>query len=760
MLLKIIRPLVLAAIVAFLTPGCDIRSEKYSALVEPGVSASLADLRRDLISDVSYKITLSVPSEKDSSITGHETVSFHSSSRASIPLDFTPSEDEHILLRAKKGTNSFDLDFVSDNRFLNRNEEYLYSLFVPAHARSVFPCFDQPDLKARFTLSLEVPEDWTAVSNTAATDTVLLEGGRKRIDFAQTEPVSTYLFAFVAGKWSKATSTVQGRDMNVYYRETDPDKIAQIPDIFNEVGQALTWMEDFTGIRMPFSKYDFVVVPNFQFGGMERPGSILYNERTMFLGNSPTPDERLARMKLISHETAHLWFGDLVTMRWFDEVWTKEVFANHLAAKMVEPMFPGINHELSWLKGYLALAMDEERTEGATAIRQDLPNLADAGLIYNNMVYDKAPVMMRMLEEYIGPEAFHESLKAYLARYSYSNATWDDLVDVLDAHSDKNVKSFSESWVNERRGGDMMGTLKSFSDQSKYQDIEPETIREAKILLAKEDFLAGKTTAAEYLDMLLGALEAETNPLIASTIVSAIRTPLLDLEGDRSAPEARLLKMASSHALEPCRLQLKRLLASCGTSPAVTDAVYDIWAAEKDKGLTVNDYISFACQLAIRMPEKAEEIIGIQRSRLDGSDPSRSYNKNNLDHLDFVSRVALPDIDTQDAVFEELLTPQGRVVEPWASEALGYLNHFLRESSSIKYIRPALDALLEVKATGDIFFPGNWCGALLGGHSSAQALEELDSFLEDNPDYPQLLKNKILVAAYGLQRANNVKSLN
>ena len=759
MLLKIIRPLVLAAIVAFLTPGCDIRSEKYSALVEPGVSASLADLRRDLISDVSYRITLSVPSEKDSSITGHETVSFHSSSRASIPLDFTRYEDEHLLLRAKKGTNSFDLDFVSDNRFLNRNEEYLYSLFVPAHARSVFPCFDQPDLKARFTLSLEVPEDWTAISNTAATDTVLLEGGRKRIDFAQTEPVSTYLFAFVAGKWSKATSTVQGRDMNVYYRETDPDKIAQIPDIFNEVGQALTWMEDFTGIRMPFSKYDFVVVPNFQFGGMEHPGSILFNERTMFLGKSPTPDERLARMKLISHETAHLWFGDLVTMRWFDEVWTKEVFANHLAAKMVEPMFPGINHELSWLKGYLALAMDEERTEGATAIRQDLPNLADAGLIYNNMVYDKAPVMMRMLEEYIGSDAFQESLKAYLARHSYANATWDDLVEVLDAHSDKDVKSFSESWVNERRGGDMMGTLKSFADRNKYPDIDPETIREAKILLAKEDYLAGKTQPAEYLDMLLDALESETNPLIASTIVSAIRTPLLDLDGDRSVPERRLLRMASNHALEPCRLELKRLLSSCGTSEEVTKAVFEIWAKENDKALTVNDYISFACQLSIRMPHMAEVILETQRQRLDGSDSSKPFNKNNLDHFDFVSRAALPEVEAQDAVFKELLTPQGRVVEPWAAEALGYLNHFLRDSSSVKYIRPALDALLDVKATGDIFFPRNWCGALLSGHSSAQALKELDSFLEENPDYPQLLKNKILVAAYGLQRANGVNSL-
>lgn len=315
MLSRIIRPLAIAAIVAFLSPGCDLRSGKDPGLVEPGVSASLAALRRATISDVSYKITLSIPSEKDSAITGRETVSFVSSSKGSIPLDFTQSEDEHIVLKARKGSNSFELDFVSDNRFLNRNEEYLYSLFVPAHARSVFPCFDQPDLKARFTLSLEVPEDWTAVSNTAAVDTVLLEGGRKRIDFAQTEPVSTYLFAFVAGKWSAATSTVGGREMTVYHRETDPKKIAQIPDIFNEVGQALNWMEEFTGIRMPFSKYDFVVVPNFQFGGMEHPGSILYNERTMFLGETPTPDERLARMKLISHETAHLWFGDLVTMR-------------------------------------------------------------------------------------------------------------------------------------------------------------------------------------------------------------------------------------------------------------------------------------------------------------------------------------------------------------------------------------------------------------------------------------------------------------
>ena len=757
MLPRIIRPLAMAAILAFLSHGCGLRGGSDTKLAEPGVSADLASFRRDVISDVTYKITLSIPSSKDSAITGRETVSFNSSSKGVIPLDFTRSDGEHISLKARKGHNSFDLDFVSDDRFLNRNEEYLYSLFVPAHARSAFPCFDQPDMKARFTLSLEVPQDWTAVSNTAALDTVDLGGGRKRIDFAQTEPISTYLFAFVAGKWSKASSVVGEREMTVYYRETDPKKTAQVPDIFGEVGQALSWMESFTGIRMPFSKYDFVIVPNFQFGGMEHPGAILYNERTMFLGEKPTPDERLARMKLISHETAHLWFGDLVTMRWFDEVWTKEVFANHLAAKMVEPMFPDINHDLSWLKGYLAPAMDEERTEGATAIRQDLPNLADAGLIYNNMVYDKAPVMMRMLEEYIGAEAFKEGLGKYLERFSYSNSTWDDLVAILDSLSDKDIMAFSKSWVNERRGGDMIGTLRSFADGSRHGDTDPETIRMASILLAKEDYLKGNSTPQEYLSFLLDYLRTETDPIIASTIISCVRVPLNDLIDGREAVELRLLGLSRSHTLESCRLQLKRLLASCCTSEKVVGAISEVWAKESDNSLTVNDYMSFACQLAIRLPDKADEIIRTQRKRLDGSDPSRVFNKNNLNHFDFVSRAAMPDQAVRDSVFSELLTLPGRAVEPWAEEALGYLNHFLRESASVKYIRPGLDALLEVKATGDIFFPGKWCGALLGGHRSPEALGELNSFLKDNPDYPQLLKNKLLVAAYGLQRANCVK---
>ncbi len=154
------------------------------------------------------------------------------------------------------------------------------------------------------------------------------------------------------------------------------------------------------------------------------------------------------------------------------------------------------------------------------------------------------------------------------------------------------------------------------------------------------------------------------------------------------------------------------------------------------------------------MPEKAHKILARQRARLDGSDPSRSFNPDRLRQFDFVSRAALPEQEELDRLFADLLKVENRSVEPWAESALAYLNHFLRDEASVKYIRPGLDALQEIKDTGDIFFPASWCRALLGGHRSPAAYKALQSFLADNPDYPQLLKNKILLNSYSLERAN------
>ncbi|MBQ1866546.1 MAG: aminopeptidase, partial [Bacteroidales bacterium] len=334
---------------AFLASGC---SGGTSRLTEPGVSLELAQERASRISGLSYEIFLDIPESRDSALSGRETVRFRSERGGKVVLDFVPEDfkvvsvngkpararyaREHIVVPVSKGENSVVLEFTPADRYLNRSDEFLYSLFVPAHARTVFPCFDQPDLKAEYQLTLRLPEGWTAVSNTEP-----LFQEEHEVIFHKTKPISTYLFAFSAGKWQSEADEETG--ITAYFRETDPAKLAQLHDIFGEVKMAISWLEEYTGIPMPFPKYDFVIVPDFQFGGMEHPGCIFYKAATMFLGPAPTPDERARRIELIAHETAHLWFGDLVTMRWFDDVWIKEVFANQMAAKMAQPMFPEID---------------------------------------------------------------------------------------------------------------------------------------------------------------------------------------------------------------------------------------------------------------------------------------------------------------------------------------------------------------------------------------------------------------------------------
>ncbi len=423
-----------------------------------GVSRQLAESRSASVSDVSYDLWFSIPDSLTQPVTGRATVSFKYSGDVDLPLDFTGrllknnhnawceingensnavlAKDEHIILPRgllRKGMNTVKLNFVSSDASLNRHVDYMYTLFVPANARNCFPCFDQPDLKARFSLELKCPERWETASS------------------ADSHPIPTYLFSFVAGKFQKKTAVRDGRTMTALYRETDPQKVAQLDKAFDEAAYSIRWLENYTGIKYPFDKYSFVVLPGYQFGGMEHPGAIQFTDREIFLGPSPTPDEELARLELIAHETAHMWFGDLVTMRWFNDVWTKEVFANFLADKISREIYPHINHDLNFLKSYQRPALTVDRTDGTHPIQQPLDNLKNAGLLYGNIIYDKAPVMMRKLEEQMGATSLRDGLRAYLRKYSYGNATWDDLIGILDSVSPQaRLKDFSEVWVKQK----------------------------------------------------------------------------------------------------------------------------------------------------------------------------------------------------------------------------------------------------------------------------------------------------------------------
>jgi aminopeptidase N len=239
--------------------------------------------------------------------------------------------------------------------------------------------------------------------------------------------------------------------MRALYRETDPAKVAQLDKVFDETSQALKWMEGYTSIACPFKEYGMVILPNYQFGGMEHPGAIQLSDRRIFLEKNATQEEELYRTELIAHEIAHLWFGDLVSLKWFGDVWTKEVLANFMASKITRRQYKGIDHDLNFLKTFQNAAIAIDRTDGTHAIAQELNNLNHASLLYDNIIYDKAPVMMRMMEQVMGAPAMQNGLNRFLIDHQFDNASWDDLIKALDkAAPSADVKKFSDIWVKQK----------------------------------------------------------------------------------------------------------------------------------------------------------------------------------------------------------------------------------------------------------------------------------------------------------------------
>lgn len=458
---------ILVSLLFFLIVGCVNNIPTYNT----GVSLDLANSRSENVDDVEYSLTFSIPENIEKDISAYLNLSFNlSKNKDNLVLDFKESkesiidikigsesieyivENEHVIIPSKylkKGINKLYISFVAGNTSLNRNNEFLYTLLVPDRARTLFPCFDQPDIKAIYKVKIEVPKDWIAIANGKLKD-ISDKGKRKVFSFYETKKLSTYLFSFTAGKFQQINRNINGRTISLFHRETHQEKVDKNIDIiFQQVGNSIKWLEDYTNIDYPFACYNIVCIPSFQYGGMEHPGNTLYRSSLLFLEETASQSQKLRRAHLLAHETAHMWFGDLVTMKWFDDVWLKEVFANFYADKMVNPMFPDVNHELGFVMGHYPAAYKVDRSKGANPIIQNLPNLNEAGTVYGNIIYHKSPIVMSMLEEMLGKEQLQKGIIEYLNEYSYSNAVWDDLVNILDKYTDINLKGWSHTWVKE-----------------------------------------------------------------------------------------------------------------------------------------------------------------------------------------------------------------------------------------------------------------------------------------------------------------------
>ena len=444
--------------------------EPHDPALEPGVSLALARTRAAMLSHISYSLELTLSADVADPVTGRITVRFTTPTAHEVVFDFAAAQtslratrvggldvvptlaSEHIVVPIdviRPGENVVVFDFISDASVLNRGADLVYSLFVPARARLAFPCFDQPDLKARFTLTLDIPAGWQAVSNTPI-DTDAASEGRHRVRFRETEPLATYLFAFAAGLLAVEHGSRDGRLFRVWHREHDRKLIdGNLDAILDLHASALSWLESYTGIPYPFSQFDTVLVPSFQFSGMEHPGAIFYNAGRLLLESSASEHEHLTRASLIAHETAHMWFGDLVTMRWFDDVWLKEVFANFVAEKVLAKVFPDQDHALRFFLANYPSSYAVDRSEGPNAIRQPLENLSDAGQLYGPIIYLKAPIVFRQLELILGEDRFRDGVRRYLSAHRFGNATWNDLLSHLTSGADTDLEAWSSAWIDQ-----------------------------------------------------------------------------------------------------------------------------------------------------------------------------------------------------------------------------------------------------------------------------------------------------------------------
>ncbi|HEX2631140.1 MAG TPA: M1 family aminopeptidase [Chitinophagaceae bacterium] len=448
--------------------GCSTASIQNP--VEAGVSLQLAKHRKSTLSNIQYDLSLNVPASRKEPIKAAETITFKLSDAADdVVLDFkvdSPAiekivvndkpadidhQKEHLIISKsllKQGVNSVSITFTAGESSLNRYDEFLYSLLVPERARTFFPCFDQPDLRAQFKVKMTVPQDWEAVSN-AAVMNIDSSGTTRQITFATSDTFSTYLFSVVAGKFKKETRTLDKRVVNFYYRETDTARIKEsIDPVFDLHLRSIRFMEEYTGVPYPFQKLDFIAIPNFQYGGMEHVGAIDYKAVSLFLDKTATSKEKYDRAHVIAHEVAHMWFGNMVTMKWFDDVWMKEVFANFMADKTVDNIAADSQADLRFVLQHFPLAYYVDRTKGANPIRHPLPNLNQAGSLYGSIIYDKAPIVMRQLEQSVGEEEFRNGMQVYMKKFAFGNAEWPDLISILDSISNEDISAWNEQWIN------------------------------------------------------------------------------------------------------------------------------------------------------------------------------------------------------------------------------------------------------------------------------------------------------------------------
>lgn len=331
---------------------------------------------------------------------------------------------------------------------------YLYTQYEPADARRVFANFEQPDLKAGFTFHVTAPLAWEVASNGVETRRTELDGGLGRWDFAPTQRISTYITTVLAGPYFKAEDawsatlpdgSVLDIPLGAYCRSSlaehfDPQNIFEITK------QGLAYFHELFDYPYPFGKYDQAFVPEYNLGAMENPGLVTFTESYVFRSKA-TEAQYEARANTILHEMAHMWFGDLVTMKWWDDLWLKESFADYMGALAVDRATGFTNSWVSFANRRKAWAYTQDQLPTTHPIVADITDLEAAKQNFDGITYAKGASVLKQLVAYVGFDAFIEAARGYFRNHAYGNTTLSDLLTALSEASGRDMGVWSRLWL-------------------------------------------------------------------------------------------------------------------------------------------------------------------------------------------------------------------------------------------------------------------------------------------------------------------------
>ncbi len=435
----------------------------------PSLTVNEAHTRATSIAVTSYDVELDL-TQGDEVFHSRTTIEFHSRDRQDTFLDLAPVElcsvrlnqrslDVTELRDARLHLSELDDDNVltvearmaysHDGEGLHRavdpedGRAYVYAMtFLPAAPR-VFACFDQPDLKAPYRLTVRAPEQWLVLGNGAATE---VEPGVWSL--AETKPLSTYFVTLVAGPYHSIRSEHDGIPLGLHCRQSLAAHLDKDADeLFAVTAACFDEYHRLFGIRYPFGDYHQAFVPEFNAGAMENPGCVTFSDELVFRAQA-TDNLRATRAMVVAHEMAHQWFGDLVTMQWWDDLWLNESFAEYMGYRVTSEVTPFTDVWAEFALSRKAWGMAADlRTSTHPVAGNGARDAKEALTSFDGISYTKGAASLRQLNAYLGDDAFLAGVVDHLQRHSYGNATFADLVQSWEESSGKDVRGWADAWL-------------------------------------------------------------------------------------------------------------------------------------------------------------------------------------------------------------------------------------------------------------------------------------------------------------------------